>query len=109
MVVVIKKENMGLLMTRMVIYTCMITGNCATCDMLGFLIVESTPYEITSLKTQEIALVDSIASAYHVDARALLKDNNYFEVRTNWNKLYVERKRVVKSNGKLKYKRWRKY
>lgn len=73
----------------------------------GYLVVESTAFEITALKTQEMCLVDSIASAYHVNARELLKDNNYFEVRTDWNKLYVERKKVVKKNGKLKYKKWR--
>jgi len=76
---------------------------------VGFLVIESTHKEIKVLKTQEIALVDSIASTYNINARELLKDNNYFEVRTDWNKLYVERKRVVKSNGKLKYKRWQKY
>lgn len=76
---------------------------------VGFLVIKSTHKEIKVLKTQEIALVDSIASTYNINARELLKDNNYFEVRTDWNKLYVERKRVVKKNGKLKYKRWQKY
>ena len=65
----------------------------ASTTPIGFLVVESTHNEIKVIKTQEKALVDSIADAYHVEAFQLLKDNNYFEVRTDWNKLYVERKR----------------
>lgn len=72
---------------------------------VGYLIVESSAFEITSLKTTEIADVNSIASAYHVSADSLLRDNNYFEVHTDWNKLYVEKKRIVVKKGKLKYKK----
>ena len=72
---------------------------------IGYLVVETTQNEIKVLKTQEKALVDSVGCAYHVNTSELLKNSNYFEVRTENSNLYVEVKRVVKKKGKLKYKK----
>lgn len=72
----------------------------------GYLVVVKDAFKVNVVKTQSLDSVQVIAAKLHIDAKAALSDNNYFEFKNDWDYLYVERKRIVKGKyRKLKRER----
>jgi hypothetical protein len=60
--------------------------------------------------TMNPALADTIVrrqTGLKLDTYLRLQDNTFYEFRTNDVWIAVEKKRVYRKNGKLKYKRWK--
>ena len=67
--------------------------------------------EFTVQKVMTIEKADSIIfqeTGKKLSSEKLLKNSNYFELRTERSVIYVERKRVIEKNNKLKFRRIKK-
>lgn len=62
----------------------------------GYLVVTKDAFKVNVIKTTSLDSVQAIAATFHIDAKKVLSENNYLELKNDWEYLYIERKRIVK-------------
>lgn len=74
---------------------------------IGFLVVVEYNNKIKAHKLNTIDAAEKIVKNHYqsISIKDCLRASNFFEIRTETVSIYIERKEIIRNNGKIKFKK----